>query len=342
MKRILTFLIAVLFAGTIFGQVTYKQNLIILKTTPTLLLTGTTPTINFNTAFTLTGDAVGLKLSGGLFRVGTDTLSTKSYARSYAGSGASISYPGAGIPLSTGVGWGTSITNNSTNWNTAYTDRLKWDGGATGLTASTGRLSLGGTTVGINLFTLINPSAITYLRLNADNSVSALSLANMQTALGIADINSTLANTEELSVAIPALTGVPLPKLSTTAINAISTPAEGLFLHDLTLHVPKYYNGSAWTQFSTSSATETLTNKTLTSPKINEDVALTATSTYLNRVDATSSIQTQLNTKLAIADSTSTSTAHKFASGYRASLIEADIVALQTNTAPKSYYVSAA
>lgn len=37
----------------------------------------------------------------------------------------------------------TPITDNSTNWDTAYTDRLKWDGGATGLTAATGRTSLG-------------------------------------------------------------------------------------------------------------------------------------------------------------------------------------------------------
>jgi len=29
-------------------------------------------------------------------------------------------YPGAGIALSTGSAWGSSITNNSTNWNTAY------------------------------------------------------------------------------------------------------------------------------------------------------------------------------------------------------------------------------
>lgn len=35
------------------------------------------------------------------------------------------------------------LTNNSSNWNNAYTDRLKWDGGSTGLTASTGRASLG-------------------------------------------------------------------------------------------------------------------------------------------------------------------------------------------------------
>lgn len=33
---------------------------------------------------------------------------------------APMTYPGAGIPLSTGSAWGTSITNNSANWNTAY------------------------------------------------------------------------------------------------------------------------------------------------------------------------------------------------------------------------------
>lgn len=32
----------------------------------------------------------------------------------------SFSYPGVGIPLSTGAGWGTSITDNSANWNTAF------------------------------------------------------------------------------------------------------------------------------------------------------------------------------------------------------------------------------
>ena len=37
----------------------------------------------------------------------------------------------------------TYITDNSTNWNTAFTDRNKWDGGATGLVAATGRTSLG-------------------------------------------------------------------------------------------------------------------------------------------------------------------------------------------------------
>ena len=41
-----------------------------------------------------------------------------------------------------------SITStDTTNWDTAYTDRLKWDGGSTGLDASTGRTSLGLATV---------------------------------------------------------------------------------------------------------------------------------------------------------------------------------------------------
>jgi trimeric autotransporter adhesin len=36
----------------------------------------------------------------------------------------SMIYPGAGIAVSTGSAWGTSITDNSANWNTAYTNRI--------------------------------------------------------------------------------------------------------------------------------------------------------------------------------------------------------------------------
>ena len=60
---------------------------------------------------------------------------------------------------------------------------------------------------------------------------------------------------------------------------------------------------------TTASNTQTLTGKTLTSPKINEDVALTATATELNYVDGvTSAIQTQLNNKAPIASPTFTGT----------------------------------
>lgn len=39
----------------------------------------------------------------------------------------SMTYPGAGIPLSTGSSWGTSITNNSSNWNAAYVHKTTED-----------------------------------------------------------------------------------------------------------------------------------------------------------------------------------------------------------------------
>ena len=49
--------------------------------------------------------------------------------------------------IATGTWQGTAIADtyisSAATWNTASTDRLKWDGGATGLTAATGRTSLG-------------------------------------------------------------------------------------------------------------------------------------------------------------------------------------------------------
>ncbi len=45
---------------------------------------------------------------------------------------------------------------------------------------------LGGTTVGINIFKAPNPSAITFLRANANNTVDLLSAADFKTAIGVA------------------------------------------------------------------------------------------------------------------------------------------------------------
>lgn len=56
----------------------------------------------------------------------------------------------------------------------------------------------------------------------------------------------------------------------------------------------------------TLSSTQTLTNKTLTSPKINEDVALTATATELNLLDGVSGLVQADFTKLAAIDATDT------------------------------------
>lgn len=98
----------------------------------------------------------------------------------------------AGSPITTAgtfavtytAGYSLPTTASQTNWDTAYTDRLKWDGGATDLVAATGRTSLGGTTVGQNFFTLTNPSAITFVQINADNSITTMDAPTFRTAIG--------------------------------------------------------------------------------------------------------------------------------------------------------------
>jgi hypothetical protein len=64
-------------------------------------------------------------------------------------------------------------------------------GGTGGNTAATARTALGATTVGGNVFTLTNPSAITFPRFNADNTVSALNAADFRTAIGAGTSSTT-------------------------------------------------------------------------------------------------------------------------------------------------------
>jgi hypothetical protein len=58
------------------------------------------------------------------------------------------------------------------------------NGGTGSGTAGGARTNLGATTVGSNLFTLTNPSAVTFPQFNADNTVSALTASAFRTAIG--------------------------------------------------------------------------------------------------------------------------------------------------------------
>jgi len=186
MKKILTIFILALLTCSLFGQSTWpKQRTKVSFLDSTyfwkgIMLNGATSGHIFIRGYDI-GEGVILVPSS----ASQDTLATQAYARTYGGEGATMQWPGSGMAVSTGSAWGASVTNNSANWNTAYADRLKWDGGSTGLVAATGRTSLGATTVGSNLFTLANPSNINFLRINADNSVSALSSALFKTSLGL-------------------------------------------------------------------------------------------------------------------------------------------------------------
>lgn len=81
--------------------------------------------------------------------------------------------------------------------------------------ASTARSTLGATTVGNSLFTLTNPSAISFLRVNADNTVSALDAATFRTAIGAGSSTGTVT-----SVSVASANG-----FAGTVATATSTPA---------------------------------------------------------------------------------------------------------------------
>lgn len=67
---------------------------------------------------------------------------------------------------------------------TLGTDLAVTEGGTGASTASGARTNLGATTLGANLFTITNPSAVTYPQFNADNTVSALTGAQLLSAIG--------------------------------------------------------------------------------------------------------------------------------------------------------------
>jgi hypothetical protein len=99
--------------------------------------------------------------------------------------------------------------------------------------------NLGGTTVGKAVFSLANPSAVTWLRVNADNTVTALSAADTRAALGAGTgsgdlLNSgtiTLVNAGKVAVVTAANTlgaGVDYTS-ATTASTIVSRDSAGQF-----------------------------------------------------------------------------------------------------------------
>jgi hypothetical protein len=136
-----------------------------------------------NNSISLDELQIGPPSGGGESAFGTVTSVAMTVPTGLTVTGSPITSAGT-LAVAYGAGYSIPTTAKQAQWDTAYADRLQWDGGATNLIAATGRTSLGATTVGGNFFTLPDPSAITFIRVNADNTVSTLDAATFRTAIG--------------------------------------------------------------------------------------------------------------------------------------------------------------
>jgi hypothetical protein len=144
--------------------------------------------------------SVGMSVPTGLSVAGSPITTSGTFAVSYA------------------AGYAIPTTAKQTEWDTAYADRFKWDGGATDLVAATGRTSLGGTTVGQNFFTLTNPSAITFVQINADNSITTMDAPTFRTAIGAGTGGGSVTSVDATGGTGISVTGGPITTSGTLTI----------------------------------------------------------------------------------------------------------------------------
>ena len=113
MKKTVLFFIAILFAASVLAQNTFK-NEVQLQGGAKIGLNGTYSGRTFTT-----------NPNSKIFRIDSVTQVAnqlhvwKGLTDLALGGAGSMTYPDAGIALSTGAAWGTSITNNSVNWDSA-------------------------------------------------------------------------------------------------------------------------------------------------------------------------------------------------------------------------------
>jgi hypothetical protein len=154
----------------------------------------------------LIGNSTGNTLTKATLTAGTNVTITNGAGSitinatdQYVGTVTSVSGTGTvnGITLTGTVTSSGSLTLGGTLSGVSLTTQVSGtlpiaNGGTNATTASAARTNLGATTVGGNFFTLTNPSAITFPRINADNTVSTLDAATFRTAIGAGTGNGTV------------------------------------------------------------------------------------------------------------------------------------------------------
>lgn len=162
--------------------------------------TWATPTTGTVTSVSGTGTVSGLTLtgtvttSGSLTLGGTLAVTASNFSSQTANTFLAAPNGSAGVPTFRAIVAADVPTLNQNTTGTAsnVTGTVAIANGGTGATtAPLARTALGATTVGSNVFTLTNPSAITFPRFNADNTVSALDAATFRTAIGAGTSSTT-------------------------------------------------------------------------------------------------------------------------------------------------------
>jgi hypothetical protein len=147
-----------------------------------------------------TGTVSGLSLSGTVTTSGNLTLggtlavTPSNFASQTANTFLAAPNGTAGVPTFRAIAAADVPTLNQNTTGTAsnVTGTVAVLNGGTGSTTAGGaRTNLGATTVGSNFFTLTNPTAITFPRINADNTVSTLDAATFRTAIGAGTSSTT-------------------------------------------------------------------------------------------------------------------------------------------------------
>jgi hypothetical protein len=140
------------------------------------------------------------------------------------GSVTASNHIGAGTGL-TGTATSLSIGGNAAN----VTGTVAIANGGTGATTNTAaRTNLGATTVGSNFFTLTNPSAITFPRMNADNTVSSLDAATFRTAIGAGTGSGTVTSVTGTAPVVSSGGATPAISMAaaTTSVNGYLTSTD--------------------------------------------------------------------------------------------------------------------
>lgn len=163
-----------------------------------ITLANTTGTASATNIGSTTAQYMVIRVTGTLTT--TKVITGPSYSKIYlvdnAATGGSVTFKatgGTGVTIA--VGERTFVYYNGTDYVKAAGGLVDLTSGVTGVlpvanggsgasTASGARTNFGATTLGGNLFTITNPSAVTFPQFNADNTVSALSASAFRTAIG--------------------------------------------------------------------------------------------------------------------------------------------------------------